>query len=479
MVIASAHTNLSADVVVGSLFDALESAGLGCTIILAHPDRLERVYANAPLAAIYGVDLPTMRAMPVLDALSPGEAERFAAMRSRIRAGAEAPLFVETTVVRPDGVGVPVGLSLGYTMMGETRAVFLFMRDLRQEQAIAQALRESEDRFRTLAESSPDSITITKAGRYVYANPVARRYLGISADHDVTTIDPVAAVPVERRAEISANAARLRAGEKLPPIVVRPIPGVVVEIQLAFITLGGSEAIVSWGRDITERTRLQAELMRQGSLATVGLLAAGVAHELNNPLAAVRMQVKKLRDEATRRALDEDLRASIALIDDASQRMSTIISDLLFVTRPSAHPQAHVDVARILESSVALVRAGVPDCPPITMELEPLPPVMGYASKIGQVFLNVLRNAVEARATTIRVKASATASALTVTISDDGPGIPAEVLGRVTEPFFTTKTNGTGLGLWISHAVLAEQGGRLTLESPPNEGATVTMTLRV
>jgi PAS domain S-box-containing protein len=468
-----------------ALLAALESAGLGFTVILSHPDGLERVYANAAIARIWGVDIETMRRLPPLATLTPEQRERMVAMRQAIRDGEAAPSTVETTIVRADGTSVPVELGLGHTMLGETRAVFIFARDLSAKVAMQSALSESEDRFRRLAEVSPDSITIFSEGKYTYANPIALRHLGLTSIADLPSIDPEREFDAERRDEVYDHVARLRRGEKLTPLVHRRRnpdgSESFLEASLSLLTLDGRPAIVSWTRDITERVRLQAELMKQDRLASLGLLAAGVAHELNNPLATLSMQVRKLREAAAQQELPEDMRLGLEHIDEAAQRMSVIIADLLFMARPVEQPQAHVDVSRILTSSVALLRAGIAACPPLEVERAELPPVHGYASKLGQVFLNVLRNAVQAvdgvNGGAIVLRARVVAERIEIVVSDNGVGIAPEVLAHVAQPFFTTKAQGAGLGLWISQTLLARQGGTLALTSQLGAGTVVTISL--
>jgi signal transduction histidine kinase len=160
--------------------------------------------------------------------------------------------------------------------------------------------------------------------------------------------------------------------------------------------------------------------------------------------------------------------------------MRAIVGDLLFMARPVDKVQTHVDVQPILESTIALMRAGGVSLP-VSVELEPLPPIQGFASKLGQVFLNLLRNAAEAvdgRAdASIRVRGRADADAIELVFEDDGPGIPEALLAEVTRPFFTTKPQGVGLGLWISQSLVADHGGTLDVASAHGKGTTVTLRL--
>jgi C4-dicarboxylate-specific signal transduction histidine kinase len=223
--------------------------------------------------------------------------------------------------------------------------------------------------------------------------------------------------------------------------------------------------------------------MKQDRLASLGLLAAGVAHELNNPLTSLSMQVRSLRQNAERHGLSSEVQGSLQQIDEAADRMNGIIADLLFMARPVERPQTHINVSEVLRSSLALLRAGMTPPPNLAVEIQespPIPPIHGYASKLGQVFLNVLRNAVQAVGDHedghVQVRARAADDSVVITIADNGPGIPPDVLPHVTQPFFTSKVGGTGLGLWISQTLMSEHGGALDIAST---GAGTTVTLRL
>jgi PAS domain S-box-containing protein len=361
------------------------------------------------------------------------------------------------------------------------------MRDLSVKKSMAAALNESEERFRALAESSPDSITVylLSKSRYVYANPKALKILGLASIADLETFDPWNSVEPERKDEVRERTAQMRRGETVPPFVIRKTDEEGKEILLEALgkqtSFGGEPALVTFTRDITERVRLQAELMKRDRLASVGMLAAGVAHELNNPLTALGLQARRLRDDADRHGLSADVRSALDQMNEAASRMHAIIADLLFMARPVDKPQAHVDVAQSIRSTIALLQAGETSVPPIHVDLDGLPSIEGWASKLGQVFFNVLRNALEAAGAQesgeVHVRGRAEAESVEIVIADNGPGVPADFLPRVAHPFATTKPNGTGLGLWISQALVTEHGGTLDLSSTEGAGTTVVIRL--
>ncbi len=477
--------SLPPSVALAALLEALESAGLGCTVVLDRPDGVERVYANEAIARIFGVDVETMRAMPAMDVLPPGERARMVTLRDSLGPGRPGPLFIETSIVRADGRAVPVEIGLGYGLVDGIRAAFVFMRDVTKKASLAAALRESEDRFRRVAEACPDAISIIANGKYVYANPSALRHIGVTTLDQLAHVDPQSLVPPEQLAHVRERGRRLFQGETVPPFEVRvPGPGgkdVILESSLILSSKDGEHALISYARDITDRVHLQAELMKQDRLASVGILAAGVAHELNNPLMSLGMQVRQLQKDADAHGLSGEVRHVLDGMNEATKRMQVIISDLLFMSRPVDKPQTHVDVNQIIASTVELLRAGTPGCPPIEVALDELPPIRGYASKLGQIFLNLLRNAVQAvegdPKGEVRVRAHASGDAIAVIIADNGPGVPRELLSRIAQPFFTTKPHGTGLGLWISQTLVAQHGGKMDLTTVEGEGTTVTVSL--
>jgi two-component system sporulation sensor kinase A len=478
---------IPAEMLLEALLHGLEGAGIGCTVMLERGGRMERVYANEALARILNLSLEETRSLSPREHVRPDERQRLEAMRAQFGTDGPGPAYVETIFRRRDGGDVPLELGLGYGMLQGARVTFTFVRDVSAKRAIAEALRESEERFRLVAETSPDSVTIFSIpkGRYVYANPVALRLLGIRSQDELGRVDPWGPVSAADRARIEARLDRVRAGEVLPPHQLRiTTPDgkeTILESSITFIQVEGGPALVSYTRDITERMLLQAELMKRDRLASVGLLAAGVAHELNNPLMSLGMQARMLRAYAESNGLPSEIRERLTHIDDAASRMAAIISDLLFMARPLEHPQAHVDVVQIVRSTIALLRAGVTSSPRIEVTIGELPAVQGYASKLGQVFFNVLRNAVQAIETVadglVIVRARALADSIEIQVTDNGHGIPSALLPRVAQPFFSTKPGGTGLGLWLSHALIVQHGGTLNVASEEGKGTTVTLAL--
>jgi signal transduction histidine kinase len=215
--------------------------------------------------------------------------------------------------------------------------------------------------------------------------------------------------------------------------------------------------------------RNQEALVRSQKLASIGQVAAGVAHEINNPLGVILGYVKLLQREGDR----EEVR----IIGDEARQCQRIVQGLLDLARPPKLQLGDVDLADIAREAVERLReagklAGRDVvAPPADATL----PAHGDEARLRQVVTNLIVNAVEATPENGRVTIDAASGGLRV--ADTGPGIPADVLPRIFDPFFTTKTGGTGLGLAIVHAIVDAHGGKIDVDSRP--GAGTTMTLRI
>jgi signal transduction histidine kinase len=234
-----------------------------------------------------------------------------------------------------------------------------------------------------------------------------------------------------------------------------------------------------------ELAQAREELFRTERLAAVGRLAAGIAHEVGNPLGAVQGYAElargKLADGTADEAAVQDYLARIAA---EARRIDAIVRDLLDFARPAALELRPVAVAAALDGAARLARVqGRFRDVTLSAELPgDLPPVRADERRLAQVFLNLLLNAADAMGGQgrIAVRGRVEAGEVRVEVEDTGPGIPASLLPRVFDPFFTTKEpgEGTGLGLAVCHGLLASMDGRIEATSPAGSGARLTLWLR-
>lgn len=244
--------------------------------------------------------------------------------------------------------------------------------------------------------------------------------------------------------------------------------------------------------DATERKRLEAKLNVSERLASVGTLAAGVAHELNNPLAYVLSNLQYLREHlcAGRELnLDEKLELARALEETiaGAERMRVIVRDLKALSRMDPEVRLPVSLRKVLEASITTAAHELRGRATVALDIPAdLPQALGSEARLGQVFLNLLVNAAQAIGEKSQVpgeiRVSARASddhSIVVEVRDNGAGIPKECLSRIFDPFFTTKPVGvgTGLGLPITLRIVEQLGGRVDVESTVGVGTTFRIRL--
>jgi signal transduction histidine kinase len=232
---------------------------------------------------------------------------------------------------------------------------------------------------------------------------------------------------------------------------------------------------------IIERTQelqdAQAQVLHQEKMAAFGLLAAGIAHEVGNPLTAVSSIVQLLE----RRDLDPSVLEKLELAQGQLQRIRGILHELVNFSRPATTECTRFTVAEIIEESLSIAkyyrgaksRSVTADLP------SDLPALFGVRGQLVQVFVNLVLNAVDAtdKNGAITLTARAHNGGIIIDVADNGQGIPENQRDRVFQPYFTTKKHGTGLGLFVSRKLLADQGGTMTVEDRPGGGTVFSVRL--
>lgn len=230
-------------------------------------------------------------------------------------------------------------------------------------------------------------------------------------------------------------------------------------------------------QDLTELRRLELHSRRAERLATVGQFAAGIAHEIRNPLAAISGSIELLR---TSPQMTEDDRTLMAIINREIVRLNVLIGDLLDYANPRPSVPVDFDLGALVQETLRVAKAedvfaeievAVKVDQPLLLRADP--------AKLRQLVWNLVRNARDAAAAGgkhVRIEAYAAGDDVVLTVADDGPGIAKDFVARIFDPFVTTKQKGTGLGLATSHAVVAEHGGRIDVETG-STGTRMIVTL--
>ncbi|MDD9943008.1 MAG: response regulator [Myxococcales bacterium] len=359
-----------------------------------------------------------------------------------------------------------------------------------------EALLSSEASFRALIEGSPDGIIAHRAGRIVYANPAILSLLGHSSPAELIGrpfIDLIA--PEDEEEERRRIEDMLSSGEPSPAreLRLRARNQTVATMEEVAIPLefDGEPAVAAVFRDVAERKRMEQQLMMADRMVSVGTLAAGIAHEINNPLAYVLTNLSFIGEEVEEAAqalpperLDA-IRELLAQADDGAERVRVIVRDLKSFSRADDGSEATRDVHRVIDGSISMAWNEIRHRAQLVKRYGDLPAVAGSEARLGQVFLNLLVNAAQSlpvgQAADNRITVATRLEGPTAIIefSDTGPGIPDDVKNRIFDPFFTTKPVGVGIGLGLSicHNIVSNAGGELKVSSTPGRGSTFTVVL--
>jgi PAS domain S-box-containing protein len=356
----------------------------------------------------------------------------------------------------------------------------------------------SERRYRTLTDNAHDAIAIlTTDGSIREVNIRMEELVGFTRQELAGRSIREFAAPVPEGEVVSFSDLATRRPGRTQQVSLQAASGgtVLMEFSAANLDVGGDHLIFAIGRDVTEQVKTQAQLMVADRMASIGMMAAGVAHEINNPLAAVTMNLHLAADELEAvlrdpgaRAPQERLTEELRDAREAASRVRDIVQDLKIFSRQEEDRRGAVDLSRVLDSALRMARNELRHRAQVVKDYAQVPLVLADESRLGQVFLNLLVNAAQAvpeghaDANEIRVRTrTVDADWVRIDISDTGHGMSPHVLSNLFTPFFTTKPTGigTGLGLAICHRIITSLGGEIEVESRVGTGTTFSVTLPV
>ncbi len=350
----------------------------------------------------------------------------------------------------------------------------------------SEAIRKSEERYRRLFSAATDAIfTLDAQGRITSFNAAAERLWQVPAAQAVGS--PWSArLPLETPALMASQVARVLAGESCGLEVGFRVGdgerGTAAVTMSPLVEEGGAPAVLAIARDVTDQRRVTAQLLQAEKMSAIGQLVGGMAHEINNPLASILVNMELLLTEARDAGQLETLQA----IKSETDRAAQIVRNLLTYVRGQGAERLPLDLRDPVRGALALRRNQLLGRQ-ISVDVElPEAPVLvaGNSVNLQQVLMNLLVNAEHAIRGVrdhghVWIRLAVQDGLARLTVEDDGPGIPPELLTRVFDPFYTTKPEGegTGLGLSVSAGIVADHLGKIAASPRPGGGARFVVEL--
>jgi two-component system NtrC family sensor kinase len=462
----------------------LHLSAAGIDLVAQCPDAVltvdandEVLYANGAAADLFGRTASRLVGESLGDLLGPGH--------RRVRdAGLEPGRWEARIPAHGSELVVAVALA-ALRSNDEVVGGVATMRDVTVERLATEDLARSESRYRHLFEGASDAImTFDSLGRFTTVNDAGEEISGYARDELIGRFfGPLLALESLPRAIIEFRKALAGGAGQFEAAIVRK-DGERRYITVNYACPQRSHEVLCMIRDATEQKRLQQQLIQSEKMAAMGQLVSGVAHEVNNPLAAISAFAQLMLAD---QSLKPDQRHSAEVISSEARRAARIVHNLLTFARQHKAEKVFADVNKVVEDTLEL-RGYELNVRGIRVERdldETSPETMVDVYQLQQVLLNLITNAEQAMAGVDRaqhrllVRTRTLASTIRIEVEDSGAGIPGESLDVIFNPFYTTKPTGqgTGLGLSISLGIVSEHGGRIWAESGEGSGARFCIEL--
>ncbi len=461
---------------VANLPDAVVVTGLDRHILTANPAAAE----------LLGRPLDELPRLTMDEIVAP--AERAHVTNREQQAFAGQPQRYETTVVTGAGDLREVAVSNSpFVVEGELVGSVATVRDITEQKRAQETLARSESRYRNLFESASDAIvTFDANGRFTTVNHAAESISGYRREELVGQWFAPMITDVDLPKTLAHFQMALGGETGLFETRFYRKDGEQRTIQVTYSSPQKDEEVLCLIRDVTDQKMLQEQLIQSEKMSAIGQLVSGVAHELNNPLAGIAAFAQLLLAE---KRTSPEQRQSVETIYAESRRASRIVQNLLTFARQHEAEKGPTSIHQVLNDTLELrmYELRVRD---ITVHRDydaSIPETMADAHQLQQVFLNIITNAEHAMEQVrhpshlLTVRTRALGDTIRIEVEDTGPGIPAHLLERIFNPFFTTKPTGrgTGLGLSISLGIVREHEGRIWAENAPGGGARFVIVLPI
>ena len=362
------------------------------------------------------------------------------------------------------------------------------------------ALRESEERYRNLVESSPDTIAIHSEGKIVFINPAGAKLLGATNPEQLIGKEIMDFVHPDYRESVKERLQQMKEEKEDVPLIEEKfvrLDGSVIDVEVAatpFIHQGkhGMQIIV---RDITEKKKYETQFLRAQRLESIGTLASGIAHDINNILTPMMLSLELLQEKITDKGSQKLLNA----LERSTQRGASLVKQIQSFAKGLEGERVDLQVSHLISEITQIAKETFPRSIEIRIDIsKDLWTISGDATQLHQVLMNLCVNARDAmpdggilRISTenifidenyARMNIDAKVDQyIVITVSDTGTGIPPEIMDRIFDPFFTTKQHGKGTGLGLSTAlgIVKSHGGFMNVYSEVGKGTVFKVYLPV
>jgi len=435
---------------------------------------------------ITGYSEKELLGMSFFDLLHPKYREASLKRHEKKIGGEAIPHLYEMSIIRKDGTEVPIELTSAYTTYKGEHANVAFIRDITERKQAEENIKQVAEEWRVTFDSIVDPVSIhDKNFKLVRVN---KAYADVFKMKPGELIGKTCYEVFHGTKEPPPNCPHKQTLETKKPHTAEffePHLGVHFEFSTSpiFNEKGEVTGSVHIAKDITERKQMEEQLIVTDRLASIGELASGIAHELNNPLTSVIGFSDLLLDK---KDVPDDIREDLSIINKEAQRTAGVVRNLLTFARKHPQEKQSVDINSVIEKVLELraYEQKVTNIEVNTQLAPDLPEITANIFDLQQVFLNIIINAeyfmTEAHGRgIITITTERIGDVIRASFADDGPGIAKENLVHLFDPFFTTKEvgKGTGLGLSICHGIITAHDGRIYAESELGKGATFIVEL--
>jgi two-component system sporulation sensor kinase A len=357
-------------------------------------------------------------------------------------------------------------------------------QDVTYKNEVEEALRENALRYQRLIKFLPEPIVVSDAGMLIYANKSAMKLFRTTVESDLVGKSMYHFIHPEHQQEamkIERNVMKTDNPSQFKEIRIICFDGEVIEAEISSIRIHhymGKTVTLTVLRDITDRKQAEEMMIRSEKLSIVGQLAAGLAHEIRNPLTSLKGFTQLLKSKSKEDSFYYDTMLT------ELERINLIVGDFMTLAKPQLSQFGYGSVSGMLEHVISVLnhQAILMNVSLISKVSSALPDIYCDENQLKQVFINLIKNAIEAMPQGGNVVIAAdqiNAETICVKIKDQGDGIPDAIVHKLGEPFLTTKTNGTGLGLMISYRIVEHHRGSIKICSKDKQGTTVKLLLPV